>query len=132
MPLTYRNLPPFAGLCTFEDAQRTALSVEECVNWMKRHHYVLVRLHEILTARITAEPVYELKTAFSHHAYLCAEHVAAIRKRVSGGEGWTNVEPRIPVHLTYFTATVDTAGRLQVSDDIYGHDKRLAAALGLS
>jgi murein L,D-transpeptidase YcbB/YkuD len=57
---------------------------------------------------------------------------AAIRKRVGGGEGWTNVEPRIPVHLTYFTATVDTAGKLQVSDDIYGHDKRLAAALGLS
>lgn len=78
-----RNLPPLAGLCPFEDAERTNLSVEDCVNWMKRHHYVLVRLHEILTARITAEPVYELKTAFSYHAYLCAEHVAAIRKRVS-------------------------------------------------
>ena len=40
------------------------------------------RLHEIFTARITAEPIYELKTAFSHHAYLCAEHTAALRKRV--------------------------------------------------
>src|ERR1700750_2826117 len=49
---------------------------------MKRHHYVLVRLHEIFTARITAEPIYELKTAFSHHAYLCAEHVEALRTRV--------------------------------------------------
>ena len=41
-----------------------------------------MRLHEIFTARITAEPIYELKTAFSHHAYLCAEHVAALRQRI--------------------------------------------------
>src|SRR5205823_7319238 len=36
----------------------------------------------ILTARITAEPIYELKTGFSHHAYLCSEHVQALRTRV--------------------------------------------------
>lgn len=76
-------VPPLAGLCTFAEAQRTALSVEECVSWMKRHHYVLLRLHEIFTARITAEPLYELKTAFSLHGYLCSEHVTALRKRVS-------------------------------------------------
>lgn len=50
---------------------------------MKRHHYLLVRLHEIFTARITAEPRFELKTAFSLHAYLCAEHATAFRQRVS-------------------------------------------------
>lgn len=83
MPNSYCDLPPLAGLCSFDDAQKAELSVEDCVSWMKRHHYVLLRLHEIFTARITAEPIYELKTAFSHHAYLCAEHVAAIRKRVS-------------------------------------------------
>lgn len=75
-------LPPLAGLCSFEEAGRSALSVEECVGWMKRHHYVLVRLHEIFTARITAEPLFELKTAFSLHAYLCAEHASAFRRRV--------------------------------------------------
>jgi hypothetical protein len=52
------------------------------VTRLKRFHYCAKRLHEILTARITAEPIYELKTAFSHHAYLCAEHVTALRKRV--------------------------------------------------
>src|SRR5207245_2824798 len=41
------------------------------------------RLHQILTARITAEPIYELKTGFALHAYLCAEHVQALRTRVS-------------------------------------------------
>lgn len=76
-------IPPLAGLCSFEDARRSELPVEECVAWMKRHHYVLYRLHGIFTARLTAEPLYELKTAFSHHAYLCAEHLTALRKRVS-------------------------------------------------
>lgn len=59
------------------------MPVEQCVALLKRHHYLLVRLHEIFTAHITAEPIYELKTAFSLHAYLCAEHAAAYRKRVS-------------------------------------------------
>ena len=76
-------LPSFAGLCSPDEALRPGLSVEACVSWMKRHHYLLQRLHQIFTARITAEPRYELKTAFSLHAYLCAEHATAIRKRVS-------------------------------------------------
>src|SRR6266581_1059801 len=29
-----------------------------------------------------ADPIYELKMAFSHHAHLCAEHAAALRQRV--------------------------------------------------
>ena len=49
---------------------------------LKRYHYAFKRLHQIFTARITAEPVYELKMGFSLHAHLCAEHVAALRKRV--------------------------------------------------
>src|SRR5207248_1727513 len=44
--------------------------------------YAFLRLHEVFTARITAEPIYELKTGFSHHAYLCSEHVMALRTRV--------------------------------------------------
>jgi hypothetical protein len=77
-----RNLPPLAGLGSIADAAKPGLSVEACVTRLKRYHYAFRRLHEILTARITAEPIYELKTAFSHHAYLCAEHVEAIRTRV--------------------------------------------------
>lgn len=79
----YKNLPPLAGLCTHEDAIKPGLGVEECVRRLKRMHYALVRLHQILTARLTAEPIYELKTAFAHHAYLCAEHVQALRKRIA-------------------------------------------------
>lgn len=78
----YKNLPPLAGLCTLEEAAKPGLSVEECVRRLKRFHYCFKRLHQILTARITAEPIYELKTAFAHHAYLCAEHATALRTRI--------------------------------------------------
>ena len=56
---------------------------------------------------------------------------AALRKQVGGGESWVNLDRHIPVHITYFTAWVDETGKLQVRDDIYGHDERLAAALDL-
>ena len=80
---SYKNLPQLAGLCTVAEAAKPGLPVEECVRRLKRIHYAFKRLHQILTARITAEPIYELKTGFAHHAYLCAEHVTAIRQRVS-------------------------------------------------
>jgi murein L,D-transpeptidase YcbB/YkuD len=57
---------------------------------------------------------------------------AALRKQVGGGESWVNLDSHIPVHITYFTAWIDVDGTLQVRDDIYGHDKRLAAALDQS
>jgi hypothetical protein len=89
MPMTdvktyrsYRGLPTLAGLASIADAAKPGLSVEACVARLKRYHYAFLRLHEIFTARITAEPIYELKTAFSHHAYLCAEHVSALRQRI--------------------------------------------------
>jgi hypothetical protein len=80
---SYRNLPPLAGLASLTEAMRPGLSIEECVRRLKRYHYAFKRLHQILTARITAEPLYELKMGFSLHAHLCAEHVAALRKRVA-------------------------------------------------
>jgi len=76
------GIPPLAGLCSLEDARHTGLSVDEVVRRLKRLHYAFKRLHGIFNARITAEPQYELKTAFSHHAYLCAEQVSALRARV--------------------------------------------------
>jgi hypothetical protein len=82
IPAPHRGLPTLAGLATLADAARPGLSVEACVARLKRFHYAFQRLHQILTARITAEAIYELKTGFSHHSYLCAEHVQALRTRV--------------------------------------------------
>src|SRR2546426_4515240 len=79
---SYRNLPPLAGLCSINDARKPGLSVEECVRRHKRYHYAFKRLHQIFAGWITAEPIYELKMAFSLHGHLCAEYVSGFRKRI--------------------------------------------------
>ena len=76
------GLPPLAGLGSFADAMRPGLSVDESVRRLKRLHYAFKRLHQVFVARLPAEPIYELKMAFSHHAWLCAEHATACRLRI--------------------------------------------------
>jgi murein L,D-transpeptidase YcbB/YkuD len=34
-----------------------------------------------------------------------------------------------PVVIVYFTAWIDSQGRLNFRDDVYGHDRRLASEL---
>jgi murein L,D-transpeptidase YcbB/YkuD len=52
-----------------------------------------------------------------------------LRRMFGGGEININFPTNIPVHLTYQTAFVDDAGKLQVRDDVYGRDARTLAAL---
>src|SRR5262245_37652620 len=80
---SYKGLPQLAGLCTVEEAARPGLLVEECVRRLKRLHYCFKRLHQILAARVTSEPIYVLETGCANHAYLCAEHVQALRTRIA-------------------------------------------------
>src|SRR5678816_787004 len=79
---SYRDLPPLAGFSSTDEAMKPGLTVDDCVARLKRYHYAFKRLHQIFTARITAEPIYELKMGFSLHAHICAEHTSAVRKRV--------------------------------------------------
>lgn len=76
------GLPPLAGIVGFAQAAAPGLSVEACVDRLKRHHWAFRRLHETFIKRLTAEPLYELKMAFSLHAHYCAEHAASWRSRV--------------------------------------------------
>lgn len=76
------GLPPLAGIATFSEAAASGLSVETSVTRLKRLHWSFRRLHEIFIKRLTVEPLYELKMAFSLHSHYCAEHAAALRKRV--------------------------------------------------
>ncbi len=39
------------------------------------------------------------------------------------------IEKKIGVHITYFTAWVDEKGELQTARDVYGHEKRITQAL---
>ena len=47
----------------------------------------------------------------------------------SSKEKWVALGKTVPVFITYFTSWVDEHGVLHFSDDIYGHDKKLAAHL---
>jgi len=44
-------------------------------------------------------------------------------------ERWFNMEATVPVYLTYFTLRADQDGNLRSFSDVYGHDRRIAAAL---
>jgi hypothetical protein len=78
----YAGLPPLAGILTMHEAATSGLMVNESVDRLKRLHWSLKRLHSIWIARIPAIPIYELKMAFSLHAYCCAEHVDKIAHRI--------------------------------------------------
>lgn len=110
-------LPPLVGLCSFEQAARPGLSVEDCVSRLKRFHYAFWRLHQITIAHITEEPIYELKMAFSHHGHLSAENDTNFRARI--GEmrepplGLEKIpHPALAVFFDEILATPSTAERV--------------------
>ncbi|CAM5776478.1 hypothetical protein LMIY3S_05547 [Labrys miyagiensis] len=51
---------------------------------------------------------------------------------VGGKEQRIDLKEKIPVHIAYFTARVDDDGDLKLFDDIYGYDRKVISALGLS
>lgn len=57
---------------------------------------------------------------------------ARLKKLIGRGERTIFLPSKLPVHLGYFTLGVDTAGELRSFEDIYGHDRRVRHALGLS
>lgn len=46
-------------------------------------------------------------------------------------ERWVNPEHQIPVHIAYFTIRVEADGSLRSFGDVYGHNAKLIAAMGL-
>ncbi|CAM3922406.1 Murein L,D-transpeptidase YcbB/YkuD [Pedobacter westerhofensis] len=44
-------------------------------------------------------------------------------------EVWVNMKQPVPVFITYFTSWVDKDGLLHFRDDLYGHDKAMAAQM---
>ncbi|KAB0269273.1 murein L,D-transpeptidase [Microvirga brassicacearum] len=54
-----------------------------------------------------------------------------LRGLVGKGERYVHLKRPLPVHLTYFTLSVDENGALKSFDDLYGFDRKVRAALGL-
>ena len=78
-----KGLPALAGIADFPRAAGPGLSVDAAVLRLKRLHYASQRLWQTWLARLTSEPLYELKMGFSYHAYLAAEHITMLRERVA-------------------------------------------------
>ena len=56
-----------------------------------------------------------------------AEQVRDLMAR--GGNNEITLSTQIPVHVTYFTAVAGEDGHVKFQADLYGHDRRLIAAL---
>jgi murein L,D-transpeptidase YcbB/YkuD len=54
-----------------------------------------------------------------------------LRGMIGKGERYINLRQTLPVHLTYFTLSVDDHGELKAFDDLYGFNRKVRAALGL-
>jgi murein L,D-transpeptidase YcbB/YkuD len=57
--------------------------------------------------------------------------VAKLKALVGGKETAVALTKHIPVNITYFTAWIDDSDELQLRNDVYGHDKRMKAMMGL-
>tara|TARA_R110002124_G_scaffold114535_10_gene269247 strand:- start:9944 stop:11638 length:1695 start_codon:yes stop_codon:yes gene_type:complete len=57
---------------------------------------------------------------------------ASLESMFGSAERWVNPERQIPVHIAYFTVRVAPDGSLQSYADIYGHNAKLIAAMGLA
>ena len=53
---------------------------------------------------------------------------ARLKAMIGKGEKTITLQTRLPVHLTYFTLSVDDNGHIRRFADIYGHDEKLRAA----
>ena len=57
---------------------------------------------------------------------------ARLKALIGGGkERYVYLPKALPIHIEYFTASVDATGRLQLRDDVYGYDHKVKTALGL-
>lgn len=77
------GIPELAGLASYREAARIGYSVDENVRRLLRFHWMERRLTTTMVAHITSEPVWEVKCALALHQWQCAEHVDALRRRIS-------------------------------------------------
>lgn len=88
------QIPPLAGLCTYEAAARIGLDVDSTVARLVRYAWIAKRLMETALYWLNPTPEWEVKEALSLHSYLDAEHAALIRARVAE---MRNPPPRLDV-----------------------------------
>src|SRR5688572_20181239 len=81
---------PLAGLCSYHEAARTGITVDDTVNRLRRYVYVKTQLLFLFASRFNGVPEWETKGAFSLHLWQDAEHSTWFRTRI--------MEMRTPPH----------------------------------
>ena len=77
------QIPPLAGLATYEEAARVGYGVEENVSRFLRYAWIEKRAMEVGLYWLASTPEWEVKEALGLHVHLDADHAADIRVRVS-------------------------------------------------
>ena len=76
------DIPPLAGIRTYDDAARSGTSVDETVRWLRRLARIEHRTLLTLSAHVNAVPQWEAKCALALHLWQDAEHCGWLRERV--------------------------------------------------
>jgi hypothetical protein len=77
------SIPELAGIATYASAARIGYPVALNVERLLRYHWFERRLMAAMIARLPAMPIWEAKCAMALHQWLSAEHVDALRNRIS-------------------------------------------------
>ena len=77
------GIPELAGQCTYGEAARDGLSVDENVRRLLRYHWVTRRTFEAGIAHLPATPEWEVKCALALHQYQDIEQVDALQRRIA-------------------------------------------------
>ena len=79
----YDLIPELAGLATYAEAAKIGWSVDENVHRLMRLQWTERRLMRAMIARITPEPVWEVKCALALHQWQSALRIDALRERIA-------------------------------------------------
>ena len=74
-------------------------------------------------------PVRLAELVLAEDRRMSPDKVQALTRKDAPENNQLNLSRRVPVHITYFTATVDDAGKVTTFKDIYGHEERIRLAL---
>jgi murein L,D-transpeptidase YcbB/YkuD len=74
-------------------------------------------------------PVKLAELILAHDKSMSPERVRSLAAPGSPQNNQINLSQKIPVHITYFTASVDDDGTTHFRNDIYGHEERISLAL---
>jgi len=75
-------IPPFAGVCSSEEARRPGFSVVEASRRLRRFAFVKQQLALLAAKHLNPTPEWEVKSALALHAWYDAEHASGLRARI--------------------------------------------------